>query len=162
MMSRGERRSIHSDRCIDVYAADSSRGWRVTRQVTAEYAYEKVVVGNWREVYDTYGTFLGCQVLARIRTDSDMPSSEDGSTTTITAPENKRASGLNGISQTIRMCEEQRITRHSRAYTVLPPEDLIERAMIKVRQWPLPASRIDNGRGLPVYGDRACRVYPRI
>jgi hypothetical protein len=59
------------------------------------------------------------------------------------------------------MPEEKRISWRDKYGKALVPEDAIERAQEKVKQWPWPASRIDDGRGEPVFGDRAVRVYPK-
>jgi hypothetical protein len=142
-----------------VFPADVSRGWRVVRQVTATHAFEKVTLGKWREVFDDGGNFLGCQVLATFRTDQDLPSG--ASSTSITWREAMLYAGLGGESRTIGMNEDQRITRQNLVSRSLPPEDRIERVMAKVECWPYPASRIDDGRGAPVFGDRAIRIYPR-
>jgi hypothetical protein len=159
--SRLDRASI-VDRSIDVYVADQSRGWRVVRQVTPVFAYDKVSRGLWSEMFDSYGTFVGVQVIAAVKTDQDLLSG--ASSVTITANEVMINAGCRGRSRTIGMCEEQRINRRADGPNgdgrALPPEDRIERVMAKVKQWPLPASRIDDGRGKPVYGDRALRVYP--
>lgn len=167
-MSRNGRRAI-ADRCIDVYAADTSRGWRVVRQVTPLYAYDKVALGKWHELFDDFGNFYGVQVVAAVRCDMDLMSDED-SATTITASESKQNAGLDGPSMTFGQSEDFRIDRHHPITgTAQPPEDWIERAQQKVKEWPFPASRIDNGRDpLPTkiysrvgeYGDRALRVYP--
>jgi hypothetical protein len=159
-MSRKDRRSF-GDYCIDVYAADTSRGWRITRQTTPAIAYKKVLSGKYREVFDDFGNFFGVQIIAAAKTDLELVSDED-STTTITARENRLNAGLAGQSHTIGLTEDRRITRqHPVTFAVLPPEDGIERVRAKVNQWPYPASRIDNGRGAPFFGDRAVRVYPR-
>jgi hypothetical protein len=155
------------DCSIDVYAADTSRGWRVVRQVTPIQAYNKVTRGKWHELFDELGNFFGVQVTAAVKTDQDLQSGATAAT--ITYKENVLYS-CGGPSHTIGMSEDARITRYSnRLCRALPPEDRMERVIAKVQQWPFPASRIDNGRG-PVpneiysrvgeYGDRALRVYP--
>jgi hypothetical protein len=157
-----QRRAAGSIRCIDVYPADVSLGWRIVRQVTPEFAYKKVLDGQWREAFDDCGNFLGCQVIAAIGIDREL-SDEEESASTITAHENRLNAGLDGRSRTIGMSEDRRITRrHPKTWSALPPEDAIERAIAKVQQWPYPASRIDNGRGPIAYGDRAIRVNPRV
>lgn len=156
-----QRRAAGSgDRCIDVYAADVSRGWRVVRQVTPEVAYRKVLEGKWSEQFDAIGNFFGVQVVAAVKTDQELPSGT--SATTITARDSMVFAGLAGPSRTIGMNEDRRIGRYSAVTcSALPPEDRIERVIAKVQQWPYPASRIDSGRGPVRYGDRALRVYPR-
>jgi hypothetical protein len=174
-MNRRARRELYADRrraifsedakrCIDVYPADESSGVRVIRQVSPAFAFEKVARGLWIELFDGYGSFIGVQVIAAVKSDQDLQSG--ASSLTITAKEVMINAGCRGRSRTIGMCEEQRINRRADGPNddghALPPEDRIERVLAKVRQWPLPASRIDDGRGKPVFGDRAIRVYPRM
>jgi hypothetical protein len=159
-MNRRARRELRDVRCIDVYSADTSLGWRVVRQVTALYAFQRVVEGKWRELFDSIGNFYGVQVVPAAKTDQELPSGT--SATTITARDAQLFAGLGGKSQTIGRSEDFRLTRSSRVTCkALPPEDHIERVMAKVAQWPYPASRIDDGRGKPMLGDRAIRCYPR-
>lgn len=165
-----QRRAAGSGaRCIDVYAADVSRGWRIVRQVTPEFAFRKVNEGKWREQFDEFGNFFGVQVIAAVKTDQELPSGT--SATTITARDSMVYAGLAGRSRTMGMSEDRRIGRYSHVTgNALPPEDRIERVIAKVQQWPYPASRIDSGvqshtsfdRSRIIYGDRAPRVYPRV
>lgn len=160
-LSHSQRRARSGDLSIDVYPADESRKWRAIRKVTPLYAWDKVSRGLWSELFDDFGNFYGVQILAIVKTDKDLPSG--ATATTITAADSKLCAGLSGPSRTLGLTEEGRITRfHSVTCRPLPPEDRIERAIAKVNQWPMPASRIDNGTGAPVFGDRAVRVYPRI
>ena len=153
------KRNIAIDRSIDVYSADTSQGWRIIRKVTAIYAFEKVVAGYWKEIFDHIGNFIGVQILAVVKSDEEIPSGATAAT--ITFIEIIRNAGLEGRSRTIGRDENFRITRENpKDGKPLPPEDNIERAIAKVKQWPFPASRIDNGRGKPVFGDRAIRCYP--
>jgi hypothetical protein len=157
---RNERRAIMLDRCVDVYAADTSLGWRIVRKVSAILAYNKVVEGKWVEIFDDIGNFYGVKVVASVTSDQELPSGT--SATTITARDAMLQAGLGGRSQTIGRSEDYRITRYSRVTCkALPPEDRIERVMAKVAQWPFPASRLDDGRGKAIFGDRAIRCYPR-
>ena len=144
---------------IRVYPAETSLGWRVIRHVSAQEAGEKLASGEWREVLDEQGNFWGCQVLATFSKDQDLPSG--ASSSSITVNECFLNAGLGGRSRTAGMPEEKRISRRSAEGKALPPEDAIERAREKVRQWPWPASRIDDGSGAAVYGDRAVRCYPK-
>lgn len=159
-MSRSDRRSARGERCVDVYSAEMSCGWRIIRQVTARYAYDKVIEGRWRELFDDLGNFLGVQVVNALKTDQDLPSGT--SATTITARDSMLFAGLGGPSRTITMNEDARISRfNAKTCRALPPEDHIERVIAKVQQWPFPASRIDSGDAMR-FGDRAVRVYPRF
>jgi hypothetical protein len=153
------RRAIALDRCIDVYSADTSLGYRLVRQVTALYAFNKVAEGQWQEIFDSLGNFRGVKMLAAVKSDQELPSGT--SATTITARDKMLFAGLGGPSRTIGRDENYRITRYSSITgKALPPEDSIERVIAKVQQWPFPASRIDNGREMRVFGDRAIRCYP--
>lgn len=148
------------DRSIDVFAADTSLGWRIVRQVSAMYAYQKVTEGKWVEIFDDIGNFYGVKIVAAVKSDQELLSGT--SATTVTARDAMLYAGLGGASQTIGRSEDYRITRYSRVTCkALPPEDRIERVMAKVAQWPYPASRIDDGRGKAIFGDRAMRCYPR-
>lgn len=164
-MSKGrdfyrDDRRLDAARDIDVYAADTSLGYRIVRQVTPMRAYEKVIAGQWRELFDDMGNFFGVQVVAAVKTDQDLPSGTSASY--ITPKESRIYVGLEGRSETIGRNEEYRIT-HTNRFTGRPePEDRIERVIAKVQQWPFPASRIDNGCGPMQFGDRAIRVYPRF
>jgi hypothetical protein len=157
--SSSQRRAEKGDRCINVYPPDTSLGWRVIRQVTPAKAAENLAAGRWREVYDEHGNFWGCQLLLSFKTDQDMQSG--ASSPSITVSECELNAGLRGSSHTAGLPEEKRISRHSQTGKALPPEDAIERAIEKVKQWPWPASRIDDGTGIAVFGDRAVRVYPK-
>ncbi|WP_420239243.1 hypothetical protein ACOBR2_06595 [Telmatobacter bradus] len=155
-----QRRLENRSRCIDVYPADTTLGWRVVRQVRLTEAAQHLAAGAWREVYDERGNFLGCQVLLSICTDQELPSG--ASSTSITLGEVMLNAGLGGRSRTLGRSEEWRLTRPKRPNGRRPaPEDAIERAIEKVKQWPWPASRVDDGSGAPKFGDRAVRVYPK-
>jgi hypothetical protein len=156
---RNQRRQEKGERSVNVYPPDTSLGWRVIYMVSALKAAERLAAGVWREVYDEYGSFWGCQVVANFGKDEAILSG--ASSTSITVSELELNAGLRGKSRTVGLSEEQRIARINGKGKPLPPEDAIERAQAKVKQWPYPASRIDDGRGEPKYGDRAVRVYPK-
>jgi hypothetical protein len=157
--SRTQRRAEKGDHCISVYPPDTALGWRVIYYASKQRATEQLARGEWREVYDEHGNYWGCQVVANFKQDKDLPSR--ASSTAITASECElNAEGFAG-SRTIRLTEEQKISRKTKFGKALPPEDAVERAIFKVAMWPFPASRIDDGTGKPAYGDRAVRCYPK-
>jgi len=157
--SRTQRRAEKGERCVSVYPPDTSLGWRVIYHVSKPQAAAKLASGEWREVYDEHGNFMGCQVLATFKQDEELPSG--ASSSSITVSECELNAGLGGRSHTVGMPEDRRISRRNQVGRALPPEDAVERAQAKVNQWPWPASRIDDGSGQPVYGDRAVRCYPK-
>jgi hypothetical protein len=146
-----------------LFAADTRFGWRVIRRVTFRLGEAKVTEWKWREILDPFKTHIGYQVISKIKPARDrryrpLP-------TAITAKDAKLISGLFGTSRTAGLSEDRRLTRHARydEDKILAPEDAIERAQEKVKQWPFPASRIDSGKrnSVPAFGDRATRVYPK-
>jgi hypothetical protein len=145
-----DRRSQSSERSIAVYPADTSLGWRVIRMVSPNVALGKLALGVWREVFDEHRNFVGCQVLQTVKTDSELPSG--ASSTSITVNECELNAGLGGKSRTAGMPEDKRLSRFrttANGILPLPPEDAIERAQAKVKEWTKP------------HGDRATRVYPK-
>lgn len=130
--TRAQSRTLRDD-VIDVFPAETSLGWRVIRVVSVMVAAEKLARGEWRQVYDEFGNFVGCQVLASFQSDLELPSG--ATATSITALESQLNAGCFGRSRTVRMSEEDRISRHSRNGKALPPEDAIERAIAKLMEF---------------------------
>lgn len=129
--SRADRRSCDGE--ISLYPAETSLGWRVIGTTTRERGREKLVSGEWREVYDEHGNFWGYQVLANFKKDEDLPSGT--TSTSITVLECiLNAEGLRA-SRTAGLPEEKRISRKSKCGVPLPPEDAIERAVAKVAEF---------------------------
>ncbi len=116
-------------------------------------------LGTVRRVEHEDGTSAGYQMVEAAVREDDLPSREPDCG--ITARESQMNAGLRGRSRTKGLSEDERMARRSSKGRVMEPEDAIERAMEKVRLWASPASRIDDGRGKPVYGDRAVRCYPK-
>lgn len=151
----------------DLYPPTTTLGWRVIKLVTAAEAQGALEQGLWREVYDEQGNLAGYQIKANFQTDDDLPSG--WSSCAISENEmdlNAGAAFKHGRSKTAGMPEDLRVARrhiHGKKATgkALPPEDAVERALAKVKLWPYPASRVDDGKGEPVFGDRAVRVYPK-
>jgi hypothetical protein len=129
--TRAQRRAHKGD--IDVFPAETSLGWRVIRQASQDEAQKKLATGEWREVQDEAGNFIGCQVLANFKKDEDLPS---GASSTSISPREclLNAAGLRE-SRTANLPEERKISRKSRFGKALPPEDAIERAVAKVREF---------------------------
>jgi hypothetical protein len=159
--SRSERRTT-GGALFNLFAAETTLGWRVIDQVAGSLAAQKVASGKWREVFYEDGSFAGYQVTAAATSGKKVPS-RDGSPPTITLTEVQMNAGLYGRSRTLGLPEWKRKRRHAKYddRKILAPEDAIERAITKVKLWPYPASRIDDGSGKPKYGDRAIRVYPK-
>ena len=144
-----------------LYPADDSRGWTHIRIIPFNEGLKKVAEGKFILHTDANGEPWYFQIRANNKTEEEIPGGIP-SPTAITAHESMLNAGLFGCSATYDLNESQRMTRIAEhdSDKYLPPEDEIERAQEKVRQWPWPASRIDDGMGEPVYGDRAVRVYP--
>ncbi len=149
--SRAQRREA-SGLIVNLFSGDTALGYHVVRQVPIEFAIEMVALKQWREVLYQEGDqveLLGVQPLkpkpAERKTLSQVLI-ERLIATTITLPEVKRNAGLYGKSRTIGMPEWRRLQRHARfdESKILPPEDAIERAIEKVKQWPYPANVIGN------------------
>ena len=146
----------------DLYPPTTTLGWRVIRNVTAAEVDDALKRGLWREVYNEHGNFAGYQIKPNFKSDDDLPSG--WSLCSISVNETELYVGTlfrHGKSRTAGLPEDKRVTRKDKETGhALPPEDYIERAVEKVRQWPFPASRIDDGKGNPVFGDKAVRAYP--
>lgn len=158
--SRSDRRAS-SGELANLYATETTLGWRITNQVPMALGWEKVALRKWRAVQYDDGSFAGFQPTVAPQPGKSIPVLA-GSPPTITLTEVQMNAGLFGRSRTMGMPEWKREKRHARydEKKILAPEDAIERAIEKVKLWPYPASRIDDGGGEPVYGDRAIRVYP--
>lgn len=144
--SRGLRRGNIGANYL-LFAAETTLGWRVVRRVSGAQGEEMLARGQWRDVYDASGNHIGYQVIASYKTDLEILSGS--SSCSITAREIELNAGLRGRSRTAGMSEEQRISRRApRTGSPLPPEDAIERAIAKVKEWPRS------------HRDRAVRIYP--
>ena len=132
----------------------------MVREVQQMDANLRVAEGRWRPVYYEDGMLAGFQ---SIPVKEQVTPRLQAVPATITLKELERNAGLHGRSRTLGMPEWKRQQRSARfdADKILDPEDAIERAVEKVRQWPYPASRVDEGQVEPVFGDRAVRVYPK-
>ncbi len=155
--TKAQRRACKGE--LNLYPANTTLGWRVIGTTTSQRAAAKLARGEWREVYDDSGNLLGYQILATFSTDKDLPSGESSSS--ITASESQLNAGVVGVSHTEGLSEDERVSRRNKWQHALPPEDAVERAREKVKIWVVPASRIDDGKGEPVFGDRAVRCYPK-
>jgi hypothetical protein len=146
----------------DLYPPTTTLGWRVVRKVTAAEVDDALIRGLWREVYDERGNFAGYQIKPNFKSDDDLP--PGWSLCSISVNQMDLNAGTvfrNGKSRTAGLPEDERVTRRDRETNhALPPEDAVELAVEKVRLWPFPASRVDNGKGDPIFGDKAVRVYP--
>ena len=131
--TRNQRRGSSGANYL-LFAAENILGWRCIRHVTGAQGEEMLARGAWRDVNDTFNNHIGYQVVASYRSDLEMLSGRP-SAASITVNECKLNAGLGGRSRTAGMNEEQRIGRHTRFGAVLPPEDRIERAREKVREF---------------------------
>ena len=134
---------------IEVFSSNSTLGLRHIGWMEVSEAAEKLVCGDYREVQDASRNALGIQP---VKAQETIKRPSGPSPASISLGEMKRIAGEEGESATVHL---------SKAQHRAVPEDAIERAIRKLQQWPFPASRIDDGSGQPVYGDRAVRVYPR-
>jgi hypothetical protein len=140
----------------DLYPPVTTLGWQVIRKVTAAEANDKLASGLWHEVFDQDGNFAGYQIKTSTQVNFAHESSRSISKNELEL--NAGAHMKDGQSRTMTLSEEKKLARIVKA---LPAEDAIERAIRKVQSWPFPASRKNDGRGEPVFGDRAVRAYPR-
>ena len=134
---------------ISVFQANTTLGWHVVGYAVPSVAAQKLAAGEYREVYNESGAFLGVQMMP---TKKRLDHSSNPSSCSISLNEVKRIAGEEGESVTINLT----VREHARI-----SEDAVERAIRKLQQWPFPASRTDDGMGEPVYGDKAVRVYPK-
>ena len=125
-----------------LYPADDSHGWKEIRIVPFREGLMMVAAGKWALRFDEHRQPWYFQ----LKQGAKEGVGSEPSPTTITANE----SGLNACSSDAR--DKNKPTR--------PFYDAVDRVVEKVKQWPYPASRIDDGSGEAVYGDRATRVYP--
>jgi hypothetical protein len=145
---------------LHLYAAETTLGWRVVRNTTETEAAEKLAKRKWREVYDEQGTRIGYQIMADKRSDLELLSRPTACSITVRVCELN--AGLGGRSRTLGKTEDWKLGRPAAPNGHIPvPEDAVELAIQKVEQWPIPASRIDDGSGEMQFGDRAVRVYPK-
>jgi hypothetical protein len=152
----------HTAARYDLYPPTTTLGWRVIKLVTAAEVKDALDRGLWREVYDEHGDLAGYQIKTNFQTDDDLPSG--WSSCAISENEMDLVAGTKfskGRSRTQGLPEAKKMARKDQNGKALAPEDAVERAVAKVKAWPYPASRVDNGEGKPVFGDRAVRVYPK-
>jgi hypothetical protein len=149
-----------------LFSSDATPGdlkpWRVIRDVTLALGERNVDRNIWRRVNSHLGDHIGYQILSSENSDKESPSRS--SPTYISASEIMIYAGQafkGGVSRTAGLTETERAERRGKFDKVMPLEDAVERIAAKVACWPFPASRIDNGKGDPVYGDKAVHVYPK-
>lgn len=118
---------------------------------------EQIANKQWCVLTFEDGSFAGYGIVSAAPESASSPCS-------LTARDSMRHAGCYGRSRTLGLTEKERAEQQPlpRKYRKPVVEDAIERSIRKVQQWPYPASRVDNGRGAPVYGDRAVRVYPKV
>lgn len=163
MGTRPRIRASNSDYTLAIFPPDTTLGWRVVGRVSSAVGDKKVANGEWRRVNNELGEHVGYQALATFQTDKDLPSTPSSCSITVRQVELIAGTAFkHGKSRTLGMPEEKKICRRNpKSGRALPPEDAVELALAKMEQWLHPASRIDDGRGEPVYGDKAVRVYPK-
>lgn len=142
-------RAYNEDHSYNLYPPETERYWRVIRIVRFEQAESKVAAGEWRRDFEADGQ--PCyRVIPTHEKEKDLPSGR--TSVSITARESMlnafAAAFRDGRSRTVVLTEEQRLSRRDSRGKALPPEDAVERAVAKVREWP------------KAHGDRAVRVYP--
>jgi hypothetical protein len=135
-MPRRRHPSPHSN-SFPLYAAETTLGWRVVRQIPLAEAERKVELGVFVRVYNEQFECVGYQVIDSRPTDEKLPSRQSSSS--ISASE-IQANALvifpGGSSRTERMSEERRVSRrHPISGNALPAEDFVELATGKVRAW---------------------------
>jgi len=155
-----QRRARGAARNLYLFAAGTTLGWRVVHMTSSTEAAENLAKRRWRQVYDEQGNLLGYQIMADKRSDTEILSKPTACSITMRVCQLN--AGLGGRSRTLGMPEAKKLNRPAGSNGHIPvPDDAVERAIQKVRQWPHPASRIDDGTGVAVYGDKAVRVYPK-
>ena len=118
---------------LPLYPADASRGWRVIRMSSFAAASDKLARGEWKVMNDEQGNPWYFQICTTFKTDQDLPSGASASS--LTPRESMMSAGLYGRSRTVGMSEDERISRRNLAGHPLPPEDAIERAIEKVKEF---------------------------
>lgn len=142
------QRHARSGVWINVYPFNITLGLKVVDLVKPMKAAEQLASGKYCEVLTPQGELLGIKPTQKPKRDH----SSNPTPGVISAREMQRIAGCEGESTTICLSEEEHFS---------VPEDMVERAIRKMQQQPYPASRIDDGGGAPVYGDKAVRVYPK-
>lgn len=163
--SRSTRRNNSTNRndSFLLFSSDTALGWRVIRRVSFASSERNVDKGIWRRVNSHLGAHIGYQLVCSANCGFDIPS--HSSPTYISASEVMLYAGQafkDGLSRTAGLTEKERAARRGKWDKILPMEDAVERVSGKVELWPHPASRMDDGKGDPVFGDKAIRVYPRV
>jgi hypothetical protein len=137
-LNHSQRRAAHGARCINLYPANTTLGWRPIRQVTAADAAKNYALGKWGEVHDEHGNFWGYQVLASPKTDQELSSEQ--SSTSLTARECDLIAGQcfpKGKSHTLGLSEAKKLNRHPKddPDKFLAPEDAVELAVAKEQEF---------------------------
>lgn len=128
---RNDRR--YASGSVPLYDGDTTLGWRVTRAIPVERGERMVAQGVARAVVDEFGRMLGYQ-WAKPR-ETVAPESAP-SPVSLTARAMQANAGAMGESRTATMGERRKTERvHPRSGRRLPPEDYVERARNKVREW---------------------------
>jgi len=121
---------------------------------------QKVAEGKWNLVVDERGDPFYFQI--KVALSPVKVFRRRASPTSITARDILCNAGAFGESQTIHLSEQQ---KHEQTRSLMgrrpPLDDAVELAIVKVRMCPFPASRIDDGSGKAIYGDKAVRAYPK-
>lgn len=125
---------------VAVFDEETALGWRVVRQVRIELAAARLATGDWREVRNCLGGFLGIQPVS-------APKAKGGSNgaptpAVLNMADMECIAGLRGSSRTRHLPWKERDREGFRP-------DRVERAEDRLIEW------------LQVHGDRAVRVYPR-
>jgi hypothetical protein len=130
-----------------LYAADTSKGWRVNKRISFVDGERGVDRGAFVRVYDDFDKHVGYQLTAGRIVDYDVK--PQGAHGALSLSEMHANAGVDGRSRTIHLSEDDRLER---VRFGLHPEDSVERAIKKVKVYERPA---------PGRGDRAIRVYPK-
>jgi len=147
-VNRSKRRMPRKAVRFNLYAYEITLGWRVTHhEIPYAVGAAKVASGEWRSVVDECGNLIGFQP---VRPKQKNKPESVATSCTLTARDMERNAFGPVCSVTIHLSDKEK-----------KYEDAVEQSINKVHVWPFPASRIDDGSGDPVYGDRAIRVYPK-
>jgi hypothetical protein len=127
--SAKQRRSLNPH-LANVYASNTTGGYRVVRQVPMALGLEKVALRQWRLLWFEDGSVAGFQPVEAPERASATGKMPCWSPTSITAKESQAYAGLYGPSQTMSMTESERL--HLRA---------VKKSAQIVRRWERAGSR---------------------
>jgi hypothetical protein len=130
-------KSNRGSRRLPLYAAETLLGWRVIRWISRIKGSDMVAQGFARDVHDEQFNHIGFQLMPTRQMEQQQLSMH---TSTGLVPRdvmlNAGTQFKHGKSRTAGMTEDQRLHRtHPTTGKLLPPEDAVELAQARVREW---------------------------